>query len=159
LRVARAVAVGLFLAAVVMPLLSALGLPLASFALRQFFVLVCHQDPARSFWILGAPMAVCARCFGIYTGAAVASFAARVRRARGMLLIAIVVNAADVVGEVAGMHGDWQWVRFALGIALGAAAMGVIQDSFALRGLPRLKNENPGLTPWASLFRRFAAAV
>lgn len=29
---------------------------------------VCHQLPARSFQLFGFPLAVCARCFGIYTG-------------------------------------------------------------------------------------------
>ncbi len=29
---------------------------------------VCHQMPERSYFILGYKMAVCARCFGIYTG-------------------------------------------------------------------------------------------
>ncbi|MFQ6037614.1 MAG: DUF2085 domain-containing protein [Candidatus Aminicenantales bacterium] len=29
---------------------------------------VCHQNPARCFWAFGFPLAVCARCFGIYSG-------------------------------------------------------------------------------------------
>jgi uncharacterized membrane protein len=29
---------------------------------------VCHQIPSRSFHILGQPLAVCARCLGIYSG-------------------------------------------------------------------------------------------
>ncbi len=29
---------------------------------------LCHQLPARSFWVAGQPMAVCIRCFGIYSG-------------------------------------------------------------------------------------------
>jgi len=32
------------------------------------FDYLCHQIPGRSFWINGQPMAVCARCFGIYSG-------------------------------------------------------------------------------------------
>jgi uncharacterized membrane protein len=32
------------------------------------FSSVCHQIPERSFWVFGHPMAVCARCFGIYAG-------------------------------------------------------------------------------------------
>lgn len=30
---------------------------------------LCHQDPQRSFWFAGAPLAVCHRCTGIYGGA------------------------------------------------------------------------------------------
>jgi uncharacterized membrane protein len=33
-----------------------------------FFKPTCHQLPERSFFIFGYPMAVCARCFGIYLG-------------------------------------------------------------------------------------------
>jgi len=29
---------------------------------------ICHQIPSRSFFFFGHPLAVCARCFGIYTG-------------------------------------------------------------------------------------------
>lgn len=33
-----------------------------------FFAPVCHQIPERSFHIMGCPIAVCARCSGIYIG-------------------------------------------------------------------------------------------
>ena len=36
--------------------------------LYTVFSSVCHQIPSRSFHILGFPLAVCARCFGIYFG-------------------------------------------------------------------------------------------
>ena len=29
---------------------------------------ICHQIPARSFYLFGFPLAVCARCLGIYSG-------------------------------------------------------------------------------------------
>ncbi|HEX9934586.1 MAG TPA: DUF2085 domain-containing protein, partial [bacterium] len=37
-------------------------------AVRFFFGPVCHQIPERSFKILGYPLAVCARCTGVYVG-------------------------------------------------------------------------------------------
>src|SRR5438552_2016659 len=65
----------------------ALALPLASFAVVQttathawyafaFGVyaigsLVCHQLPERSFHLESVPLPVCARCTGIYAGAAI----------------------------------------------------------------------------------------
>ncbi len=36
---------------------------------------VCHQIPQRSFCVSAWPLAVCARCFGLYAGAAIASLA------------------------------------------------------------------------------------
>lgn len=29
---------------------------------------ICHQIPSRSFFLFGYPLAVCGRCFGIYSG-------------------------------------------------------------------------------------------
>jgi len=33
-----------------------------------FFSPICHQDPGRSFHLMGHPLAVCSRCTGIYIG-------------------------------------------------------------------------------------------
>ncbi|MGE0449985.1 MAG: DUF2085 domain-containing protein [Vicinamibacterales bacterium] len=43
---------------------------------------VCHQQPARSFALAGVPLPVCARCTGIYAGAAAAVLMAGLRRRR-----------------------------------------------------------------------------
>lgn len=37
-------------------------------SLYMVFGFICHQMPERSFWIFDSPLAVCARCFGIYLG-------------------------------------------------------------------------------------------
>jgi len=42
-------------------------LPAQSF-LYALYSLVCHQAPARCFSLFGQPLAVCARCLGIYAG-------------------------------------------------------------------------------------------
>jgi uncharacterized membrane protein len=41
-----------------------------AFSIYQGFRYVCHQIPARSFYVMGHPLAVCARCTGIYVGLA-----------------------------------------------------------------------------------------
>ncbi len=95
---------------------------LAAWAITQFFSFACHQDPARSLWIAGAPVAVCARCLGTYFGAAAGAWI-RLSHARALrfLAIAAVVNALDVLAGIAGLHGNWLGIRFALGAGLGAA--------------------------------------
>src|SRR5260221_11119827 len=46
-----------------------------AFALSAYAIghVICHQLPARSFHLWGAVLPVCARCTGIYAGAAVVS--------------------------------------------------------------------------------------
>jgi len=43
--------------------------------------LICHQRPERSFYLFGVPLPVCARCTGIYAGAALTAMAVAVRGA------------------------------------------------------------------------------
>src|SRR5262245_24389943 len=46
-----------------------------SAAVYQIGSLVCHQLPNRSFHFWGAQLPVCARCTGLYVGAALAALA------------------------------------------------------------------------------------
>src|SRR5262245_19064114 len=46
------------------------GVAFATYAIGS---LVCHQRPERSFHLFGTQMPVCARCVGIYAGAAAAA--------------------------------------------------------------------------------------
>ena len=104
-------------------------LPIA-FALQRGFALVCHQRPERSFFIFGAQVAVCARCLGIYLGAAVGLLFRTSRRlALQLLTIAAALNLLDAATEFAGLHGNWMGMRFALGLALGAAGGLVISSA------------------------------
>ncbi len=106
------------------------GFPLLGFAIRRGFALVCHQRPDRSFWVFGARVAICARCLGIYLGAAMGFLLRTRRRAALQFLIgAAILNLVDVGTELAGLHGNWPLVRFALGICLGAAGALLISSS------------------------------
>lgn len=50
------------------PMLHLAGWLNAESAVRSTFKSVCHQIPERSFSLLGTPVAVCARCLGLYLG-------------------------------------------------------------------------------------------
>ena len=57
------------------------------FALTVYQIgsIVCHQRPERSFHLASLPLPVCARCTGIYAGAAIAAVVATIRlRASGL---------------------------------------------------------------------------
>jgi uncharacterized membrane protein len=112
---------------VALALSPALHGPVLSATAYAFFSRICHQDPARSFWIGGVPLAVCARCLGIYAGATVGALVSTQRRtALTALLAAGLLNAADVLTELAGLHGNLMPARFLLGFALGAAICAVL---------------------------------
>lgn len=117
-------------AAVAVPFFSTHGFLMTALVLRRGFALVCHQRPERSFWLFGAPLAVCARCLGIYIGAAIGLLLRTSRQlALRILIAAAAINVIDAVAELAGLHGNWMIVRFGLGMMLGASGALLISSS------------------------------
>lgn len=98
--------------------------------------LVCHQIPERSFHVDGAPVAVCARCVGLYAGGVLGfglAWASGLRRwrwnvrpavARRVLVLAAVPTAATLLAEWGAgwpVGNAWRWAA-ALPLGLIAAA-------------------------------------
>ncbi len=77
---------------------------------------------------------MCARCLGIYLGAALGLL---LGVSRGMAvrvaLLALTLNVVDVATELAGLHGNWIWVRFGLGLLLGAAGAMLVASASSSR--------------------------
>ena len=120
--------------------------PELALALQRAFALVCHQQPQRSFVLFGGSVAVCARCLGIYLGAA-AGLMVRVSRrvAWRWLIAAVAINLVDWLAEFAGVHGNWMGARFALGLLLGAVAAMMIATAE--------KTRTPAKEPWGAARR------
>src|ERR1044072_5560529 len=110
-----AVAVMLFLGGLIVaaPWSAAHGHGFTAQAIYQSFGYVCHQIPERSFYVAGHPLAVCARCTGLYAGLAAGILlyplvrSLRITRtpARVWLFIAAVPVAVDFL---LGFLGIWQ---------------------------------------------------
>ncbi len=94
--------------------------------------IVCHQIPQRSFQVWAQQLPVCARCTGIYTGAALAAIftlAIRVnttgttaRGVRTMLVVAALPTLATIGYEWSVGEMPSNIIRAVAALPLGAAA-------------------------------------
>jgi uncharacterized membrane protein len=123
------------------------ALPGYAFALTVYGIgaLICHQRPERSFWMWSAQMPVCARCAGIYLGAAVVGAAATIaaprgpwdrttpvrdaRRLRALFLAAALPTAATLVFEWTTGQTPSNVVRAAAGLPLGGVVAWIVARS------------------------------
>jgi uncharacterized membrane protein len=91
-------------------------------ALGGWFDLHCQRDPARTLSVLGVPLAVCARCSGIYFGLGIGALLRRPRLTprslRLWMLGAAALMVVDVALETRGVHGAWPAVRLLTGVLL-----------------------------------------
>lgn len=112
----------------------ALGAPLSALT-YAFGSLLCHQRPDRSFHLGAAQVPVCARCVGLYLGAAAGAVATLmhwivVGRATAvptrthlrLMLVASSLPTAITWGlEALGLWGPTNVLRFAAALPLGVA--------------------------------------
>jgi uncharacterized membrane protein len=99
---------------------------------------ICHQRSERSFFFHGHQFAVCARCTGIYLGAAAGAALAiaaasplAARRARWLLGAAALPTAVTWSLEFAGVLPFSNVSRFAAALPLGCAAAWLVVAQFA----------------------------
>ncbi len=118
----------LLLVIVAAPLAASANHPLLAFGSYRAFAFLCHQIPERSFHFHDAPLAVCARCWGIYSGFAlgalcyplVASLRRPVMPARMWLLVAVIPTGIDFLLGFTGLWANTHWSRALTGALLGA---------------------------------------
>jgi uncharacterized membrane protein len=120
---------------------------LVSFGTYLVGSLLCHQRPERSFFLWGSQMPVCARCTGIYAGAAIAALAlplvARLtpsrRRSpakrgalhwgRTLLIVSIVPAAATLGYEWTTGNTPANWIRAVSGLPVGAVVAWIVRSA------------------------------
>lgn len=123
---------------------------------------ICHQLPERSYHLWTAQMPVCARCAGIYVGAAIAAVLATApltrrppynrsrpdrgpvvghrfsgafgaNRLRAILLTAALPTVATLLYEWTTGHIPAHWIRAATGVPLGATVAWMVLSSMPRR--------------------------
>jgi uncharacterized membrane protein len=139
-------AIALLAAAWVLLLVAAPFLPpLLSAMTYAFGSVICHQIAERSFHLHTYQLPVCARCVGLYSGAALAGAWVALRRAilplwpaaREARLITAVAAIPTLVTVVLEWAGWWQpsnVTRAMAGVPLGAAVAYVVLRALRQRG-------------------------
>jgi len=113
-------------AIVLAPYLRSRGIPPAKF-IYFCFSPVCHQIPGRSFSVFGYPMAVCARCLGIYSGflAGMGLYPllrgfSKIQLPKMKIFLAVSLPiVADTAGNLLGLWATANLLRLATGILWG----------------------------------------
>ena len=114
---------GIFLA----PYLAYKKLYFLSSILYKVYSPICHQLPERSFFIFNHKMAVCARCFGIYTGIFLALLIYPLVKKlddfktpnKIYLILSLTPMAIDGITQYIGLRESFNTLRFLTGFLAG----------------------------------------
>lgn len=93
--------------------------------LTSLFIYSCHQQPDRSFWLMGYPVALCCRCYGVYLATMIASIFAifnKLKINKYLIIILVLISAIDLYinyGMGIRTHNTGNIVRFIVGIIMG----------------------------------------
>ena len=106
---------------------------------------ICHQQPERSFEAFGAQIPVCARCLGIYVGAALSGVGSAIVPMPSMRMhanagtVRLVLLAAALPALLSLLY-EWttgqvpsNWTRAATGAVLGGTVMLAIASQMPAR--------------------------
>ncbi len=112
------------------PLLSATHWPATQWLGAAIYFLLdpaCHQQPQRSFFIHGLPMALCVRCTFIYLGMAGGVALALVKknvRLPDVVYVAVLLFVVLEIGtEMLGFYSNFKLLRSVSGFVSGVALM------------------------------------
>ncbi len=101
--------------------------PYVSAFIYSVFAPLCHQNPSRSFYFFGSPLAVCTRCLGIYTGFFLGTLIFPVVRGFKSFQppknsIFFIFSAPIVLDTFGNLMNLWQtsdWLRYFIGLVWG----------------------------------------
>ena len=110
---------GIWCALIFFTPLLARSFPVAGVYLYVIFSPLCHQIPARSFFLAGLQLPVCARCTGIYLGGFIGSFFVRPRAPPPwVLMVACIPMGIDGVTQIV-FRESTNPIRFLTGFIAG----------------------------------------
>lgn len=92
--------------------------------LTATYMFSCHQQPDRSFWILGYPTALCCRCYGFYLGVIISGIVAlfdKLKISRKLFIIIFMLCFIDIIINcgLGKAVNTGNITRFIIGILMG----------------------------------------
>ena len=132
------IALGVFALVLAAPWLAARDHPVAAALIYQAFSPLCHQIPSRSFELDAMPLAVCARCTGVYLGLVIGLVVYPLWRridtqtmpSRVLLAIGIAPLAIDGAAGVMRIYASTMSVRAVTGVVAGLVVASFILPGF-----------------------------
>jgi uncharacterized membrane protein len=141
------------------PIASATNHTRLALAIYRPFGMFCHQLPERSFFIAGHPLAVCARCIGLYGGfALVLVLYPLIRSLRSVVLppakwlfLAAAPLFVDFSLTFFGIWENTHTSRLLTGMLMGGATVfyvmpGLVELAMRVSGKPQQKDSRPEFT-------------
>lgn len=87
--------------------------------LYNFLSQTCHQQPTRSFWLLGYSLAACARCTGIYLLTTIVLIFNKINLKPLIIFILLAIGLIEILLEKTGLIEGTNFIRFLSGSFLG----------------------------------------
>ena len=119
------------------PIMAGMGQYEFSAKLTSLYMYSCHQQPDRSFWILGYPVSLCCRCYGVYFSTMICSlfvFLDKFKIKKLILLLIIFVSLADLFFNFVIGYNTGNITRFIMGIFMGIIIVAFINKIFSSKG-------------------------
>lgn len=113
--------------------------------LTATYMYSCHQQPDRSFWLLGYPIALCCRCYGVYLSTAVScilSLYNRLNISYKTVVLLLILSAIDIYINygMGKLNNTGNITRFIAGILLGIVIVKGLDTLLRTKG--KRKNED-----------------
>lgn len=132
-----------FLGSTLAPILAHFKIYKLSAILTSTYMFSCHQQPDRSFWLLGYPIALCARCYGFYFGVILSSILALFNKLKINLtafMVIFMICIIDIALNVVFKINTSNIIRCITGIFMGTIFICTLNYMLNLKR--RIKNEN-----------------
>ncbi len=106
-----------------------------SATLTSLYIYSCHQQPDRTFWILGYPAALCCRCLGFYIGVCISGIfelfdKLKINFKTFIFLFSISIIDIFINYGLKERHNTGNLTRFIIGLIMGLLFIVVVSHLF-----------------------------